>query len=616
MLLYKFILRRNRPPLAFWEANMSVLKRSVALLIVAAMLVAFAVSTFVTATAVEPLGHLVQWETKWKSYYYGGRNLYNTGCGIFALVNAVGYLTGKRMSITGVASWAHSIGAFNTPSAGGTYRTALYPRVQAKYGATYGFTVDCGSGNTGYWSTAASSTLKKHLANGGVAVGHVPGHFIALVGYDYATNKFHVYDSAPSSSRGTSTNYGDCWVTQSRLSTGKLDLDWFCLLSATGTPAASQTPAVVWQPGNYELLGVKYLRDTASSNSNTIINIPKGEVMQVYEVVNSNFGRTQYGDYKGYILLDEDTKYIGGYGHTGATITSSDTRLANSGYTATWSDVPGAAGYRFKIIELNGTPDPNNYNESENAKVIRDITTWMDQTVSYTIDPSLLTNGKYLKIAVQTCFPNDVNYWTTKYVACSELPFADVSVDAWYYDEILYSYKKGYITGITTDTFAPNDSATKAQMVTFIHRLAGEPAPKSTVLPYTDVTADAWYIKALTWCYENGIVDSATLFNPAEIVTRETAAVYFYRLADCLGEDTTVNDFYGLLYFNDSDQINEFYYEELAWAVEKSLIQGYDNNLTPKNELTRAQVATLMYNFESYIHAEPVTPDINDTPVG
>lgn len=591
---------------------MTVLKRSLALLIVAAMMFAFAVSTAVTASAATPLVNLCQTDSKWKAYYYDGRTLSATGCGIFSLVNAVGYLTGKRMDVVSVASWAHSIGAYG---ASGTYRTALYPRVQAKYGSTYGFTVDCGSGNTGYWATAASSTLKNHLAKGGVAIGHVPGHFIALVGYDASTNKFHVYDSAPSTARGTASNRGNVWVTQSRLSTGKLDLDWFCLLSAKGTPAASQ-PSVVWTSGNYEMLGVKYLRESASSTASTLVNIPKGEVMQVYEVVNSKFGRTQYGDYKGYILLDEDTKRIGNVENGATVITSPEVRALNSGYTATWADIKGAAGYQFKIIELAGEPDPGNENESANAKVIYDQTSYMNQTVSYTIPASKLTNGKYLKIAVRTMFPNNISYWTVKYVTCSELPFTDVAMDAWYYDEILYSYNKGYIAGVSTDTFDPNGTATRAQMVTFMYRLAGKPAHNNTALPFTDVKAGSYYYDALVWCYENGVVMNDTLFNPNGNVTREISSLFFYRLAKALGEDVSVNDYYSLLYFEDSADINEYYYEEMSWAVEKSLLQGYDNKLSPKANLTRAQIATLMYNFESYIHAEAVTPDENDTPVG
>ena len=80
--------------------------------------------------------------------------------------------------------------------------------------------------------------MKNHLKNGGVAIGHVPGHFIAIVGYDSSTNYFHVYDSYPTSARGTGN--GDAWVTQSHLATGKLKLDWFCLLSRTGTVINNQ----------------------------------------------------------------------------------------------------------------------------------------------------------------------------------------------------------------------------------------------------------------------------------------------------------------------------------------------------------------------------------------
>ncbi len=214
---------------------MNLIKRMSSLLLVAVMLVSiFAASAVPASAAAFTIQR--QWDSKWKSVYVGGRTLYDTACGIFSIVNAVGYLTGDAPDVLSVAQWANSIGAFNTSSFGGTDRSVLYPRIQAKYGTTYGFSCDVGSGS-GYWSGSSSTTLKNHLANGGVAIGHVPGHFIAIVGYDPNTNYFHVYDSAPSSSRGTATygdtGLGDCWVTQSRLATGQLKLDWFCLLSST-----------------------------------------------------------------------------------------------------------------------------------------------------------------------------------------------------------------------------------------------------------------------------------------------------------------------------------------------------------------------------------------------
>ena len=193
------------------------------------------------AYTVQPTTLVRQDLAKWTNYVYGDSQgtLYRTGCGMFAIVNAVGYLTGNTMSVTEVASWGHSIGGYNPGNThAGTYRMTIYPRLQAKYGERYGFTVDCGSTNEGYWAGSSSSTLKNHLKNGGVAIGHVPGHFIAIVGYDSSTNYFHVYDSYPTSARGTGN--GDAWVTQSHLATGKLKLDWFCLLSRTGTVINNQ----------------------------------------------------------------------------------------------------------------------------------------------------------------------------------------------------------------------------------------------------------------------------------------------------------------------------------------------------------------------------------------
>ncbi|MBR5278121.1 MAG: discoidin domain-containing protein [Clostridia bacterium] len=214
---------------------MKATKRIVSLLLVAIMICSMLSVFAITSSAAKPLTHLVQTEAKWK-YYIGGGTLYNTGCGIFSMRNAIGYLTGYDIGIDAPARWAHSIGAYNVTGGEGTYRLVLYPKITAKYGAKAGFTVVSESN----WAGSSSTKLKNHLANGGVAIGHVPGHFIALVDYNYNTNKFHVLDSAPSTARGTTSGYGDCWVTQSRLNTGKLKLDWFCLLSATGIPADEQ----------------------------------------------------------------------------------------------------------------------------------------------------------------------------------------------------------------------------------------------------------------------------------------------------------------------------------------------------------------------------------------
>jgi hypothetical protein len=177
-------------------------------------------------------GCMIQHEDRWLKYSFNGGTLPATGCGIFALVNCVGYLTGETMDVVEAATWAHNIGGYNVYGADGTYCLVLYPRVEAKYGSKYNIKVDCGSDKNGYWENASSSRLKNHIKKGGVAIAHVPGHFIAIVGYDEASGRYHVYDSSPSPKRGTNVNGGDLWVSETNLSLNVFKLDWFCLISS------------------------------------------------------------------------------------------------------------------------------------------------------------------------------------------------------------------------------------------------------------------------------------------------------------------------------------------------------------------------------------------------
>jgi len=215
---------------------MKTTKKILGLFLALAMLCPMLVINTVPASAVTPLPIVIQNDYKWTgaANTYGYGTLRDTGCGIFSLVNCVGYLTGKAMDVNEVAAWAYSIGAYNAGGADGTYRYELYPYVEARYGKKYGFTMNC-NGTQGWWQGAGSSVLINHLKSGGVAIGHVPGHFIAIVGYNAnSTYAYHLYDSYPTTSRGTGN--GDCWVSLSHLSNGgALHLDWFCLMSPAQT---------------------------------------------------------------------------------------------------------------------------------------------------------------------------------------------------------------------------------------------------------------------------------------------------------------------------------------------------------------------------------------------
>jgi len=216
-------------------ARLFSFKRVISLLLVLGTLFSFSVTAVPASALYEDWVMIVQNDTKWTgaANTYGTGTLRATGCGIFSLVNAVGYLTGNAMNVNEVAAWAYSIGAYNKGGADGTYRYELYPYVEAKYGEKYGFTVNC-NGTQGWWANVKSSVLINHLNSGGVAVAHVPGHFIAIVDYNASTKKYHVLDSYPTNSRQSYP--GDVWLTESHLTTvSAMTVDWFCLLSEAQT---------------------------------------------------------------------------------------------------------------------------------------------------------------------------------------------------------------------------------------------------------------------------------------------------------------------------------------------------------------------------------------------
>ena len=109
--------------------------------------------------------------------------------------------------------------------------------------------------------------------------------------------------------------------------------------------------------------------------------------------------------------------------------------------------------------------------------------------------------------------------------------FADVSADAYYYEAVKWAADKGITGGIGDSLFAPNQSCTRAQIVTFLWRAAGSPEPKA-LSSFADVPADAYYAKAVAWAVDNGITNgiSSSLFGPDSSCTRAQIVTFLYRM--------------------------------------------------------------------------------------
>ena len=177
------------------------------------------------------------------------------------------------------------------------------------------------------------------------------------------------------------------------------------------------------------------------------------------------------------------------------------------------------------------------------------------------------------------------------------LPFPDVTEGDWFYDAVRYAYETGLMDGVGDSLFAPNSETTRAQLVTILYRLEGEPEVSGTS-GFTDVEDGTWYTDAVAWAAANGIVNgvSETEFAPGKDITREQLATILFRYAEAKGYDVSARA--DLSAYTDADQIQSYAAESVAWAVAEGLIQGFeDNTLRPAGNATRAQIATILMRF-------------------
>ena len=114
----------------------------------------------------------------------------------------------------------------------------------------------------------------------------------------------------------------------------------------------------------------------------------------------------------------------------------------------------------------------------------------------------------------------------------AENPFEDVVPGKYYYTPVLWAYSNGITSGKTPERFAPNDSCTRAQIVTFLYSFAGKPPVDASELPFEDVKPTAYYRKAVAWALENGITSgkSETRFAPNDTCTRAEVVTFLYKL--------------------------------------------------------------------------------------
>lgn len=170
------------------------------------------------------------------------------------------------------------------------------------------------------------------------------------------------------------------------------------------------------------------------------------------------------------------------------------------------------------------------------------------------------------------------------------ISFRDVKQGDYFYDAVQWAVEKGITAGTSANTFSPNASCTRAQMVTFLWRAAGSPASKSTTNPFKDISSSDYYYDAVLWAVENGITTGtgADAFAPNTTVTRGQTVTFLYRAAGSPEGN-------GNSSFLDINK-NDYYNSAVLWAAQNGITTGTgDGRFSPGADCTRAQIVTLLF---------------------
>ena len=168
-------------------------------------------------------------------------------------------------------------------------------------------------------------------------------------------------------------------------------------------------------------------------------------------------------------------------------------------------------------------------------------------------------------------------------------PFDDVSADAYYNKAVQWAQEKGITDGISSNLFGPKQPCTRSQIVTFLWRAAGSPEPKGTAAGMTDVVPGSYYAKAVAWAVENGITTGTAegTFSPDATCTRAQAVTFLARAQNAKATGKTA--------FSDVPA-DSYFADAVAWAQANGVTTGTsETTFSPDNDCTRAQIVTFLY---------------------
>ena len=313
--------------------------------------------------------------------------------------------------------------------------------------------------------------------------------------------------------------------------------------------------------------GTKYIADNAFDGMKSLVKVELPETLTA-------IGRSAFGGDQSLVTLDfpNSLTTIGSYAFSGCTALEEIT-------------IPASV----TLIESNVFSDCENLDVTILNPTCRII------GVEYHLP---MTLGVHEKAVIRgydgSTAQEYAEHFHQSFVSLGQAPFTDVPIGAYYEEAVSWAVENEITNGTAPGRFSPNNTCTRGQVVTFLHRAMGAPAAEQARIPFTDLKAGAFYENAVAWAVKNRITSGVTetSFGPEGTCTRGQVVTFLWRVSGC--PEPAVQE----KTFTDVTP-GAFYEKAVAWAVENDITKGMtDTSFAPDNTCTRGQIVTFLYRAQ------------------
>ena len=304
------------------------------------------------------------------------------------------------------------------------------------------------------------------------------------------------------------------------------------------------------------------------------------------------------GDYYRYVDAPSHSSFLSENGRSWAEISTADWDYSNLCIKAFTQSLSGQTVLHlenenpkalFSVYRPNKEEVPM---RADGSFLLAQNTRYIYQCDAYS--PALQPDGGHMA-SFQNSFTTGEETSLTLTAKSHPLPFSDVSVFSWYFDSVVYCYENSLVNGVTPTEFSPESPATRAELVTLLWRMEGQPKPNS-LESFPDVPQNTWYSEAVAWAAENGVVNGNEkgLFVPGARIIRQDFAVMLYRYQDLVhGSDVTSQG--QLSAYTDANKISNYAKDAMSWCVAEKILNGRTaTTLAPQGTILRSETAVML----------------------